>query len=77
MLHQQGLDTTTPSGKAMFQLMGVFAEFERAIVRAELQAAGARSLRAIARGLNERGIRTPRGTSEWKAGSVAQLLARL
>jgi DNA invertase Pin-like site-specific DNA recombinase len=30
-LHQQGLDTTTPAGKAMFQMMGVFAEFERAI----------------------------------------------
>ena len=28
-LHQQGLDTTTPAGKAMFQMMGVFAEFER------------------------------------------------
>ena len=28
-LHQQGIDTTTPSGKAMFQMMGVFAEFER------------------------------------------------
>ena len=23
-LHQQGIDTTTPSGKAMFQMMGVF-----------------------------------------------------
>ena len=33
-LHQQGLDTTTPAGKAMFQMMGVFAEFER--VRAGL-----------------------------------------
>jgi DNA invertase Pin-like site-specific DNA recombinase len=32
-LHQQGLDTTTPAGKAMFQMMGVFAEFERAIIR--------------------------------------------
>jgi len=31
-LHQQGLDTTTPAGKAMFQLMGVFAEFERAMI---------------------------------------------
>jgi DNA invertase Pin-like site-specific DNA recombinase len=30
-LHQQGLDTSTPSGRAMFQMMGVFAEFERAI----------------------------------------------
>jgi Resolvase, N terminal domain len=26
-LHQQGLDTSTPSGRAMFQMMGVFAEF--------------------------------------------------
>ena len=41
-LHQQGIDTTTPGGKAMFQMLGVFAEFERAImqerVRAGLQA---------------------------------------
>jgi hypothetical protein len=43
----------------------------------ELQASGARSLRAIAAGLNERGIRTPRGACEWKAGTVAQLLARM
>jgi hypothetical protein len=32
-LHQQGLDTSTPAGKAMFQMMGVFAEFERAMLR--------------------------------------------
>jgi len=32
-LHQQGLDTSTPSGRAMFQMMGVFAEFERAMIR--------------------------------------------
>jgi DNA invertase Pin-like site-specific DNA recombinase len=25
-LLQRGLDTTTPAGKAMFQMMGVFAE---------------------------------------------------
>jgi DNA invertase Pin-like site-specific DNA recombinase len=31
-LHQQGIDTTTPAGKAMFQMMGVFAEFERAMI---------------------------------------------
>src|SRR3954469_6001031 len=30
-LHQQGIDTTTPAGKAMFQMMGVFAEFERSM----------------------------------------------
>jgi DNA invertase Pin-like site-specific DNA recombinase len=31
-LHQQGLDTGTPAGKAMFQMLGVFAEFERAMI---------------------------------------------
>jgi DNA invertase Pin-like site-specific DNA recombinase len=31
-LHQQGLDTSTPAGKAMFQMMGVFSEFERAMI---------------------------------------------
>lgn len=42
-LHQQGLDTTTPSGKAMFQMMAVFAEFERAILRERVRAGLARA----------------------------------
>jgi DNA invertase Pin-like site-specific DNA recombinase len=37
-LHQQGIDTTTPSGKAMFGMMGVFAEFERAMIRERVNA---------------------------------------
>src|SRR5262245_8767498 len=37
-LHQQGLDTTTPAGKAMFQMMGVFAEFERAMIQERIRA---------------------------------------
>ena len=41
-LHQQGLDTTTPAGKAMFQMMGVFAEFERAIIQERVRAGLAR-----------------------------------
>jgi hypothetical protein len=41
-LHQQGLDTTTPGGKAMFQMMGVFAEFERAIIQERVRAGLAR-----------------------------------
>ena len=32
-LHIQGIDTTTPGGKALFQMMGVFAEFERAMIQ--------------------------------------------
>jgi DNA invertase Pin-like site-specific DNA recombinase len=31
-LHQQGLDTSTPAEKAMFRMMGVFAEFEREMI---------------------------------------------
>ena len=31
-LHQQAIDTTTPSGRAMFQMCGVFAEFERSMI---------------------------------------------
>jgi DNA invertase Pin-like site-specific DNA recombinase len=37
-LRQQGLDTTTPAGKAMFQMMGVFAEFERAMIAERVRA---------------------------------------
>jgi DNA invertase Pin-like site-specific DNA recombinase len=42
-LHQQGLDTSTPSGRAMFQMMGVFAEFERAMIRERVLAGIARA----------------------------------
>jgi hypothetical protein len=31
--HQQRLETTTPSGKATYQMLGVFAEFERAMIQ--------------------------------------------
>ena len=37
-LYQQGLDTTTPAGKAMFQMLGVFAEFERSIIQERVRA---------------------------------------
>jgi len=37
-LHQQGIDTTTPAGKAMFQMCGVFSEFERAMIRERVKA---------------------------------------
>ena len=37
-LHQQAIDTTTPAGKAMFQMCGVFAEFERRILSERVKA---------------------------------------
>ncbi len=42
-LHVQGLDTTTPAGKALFQMLGVFAEFERAMIRERVMAGLARA----------------------------------
>jgi DNA invertase Pin-like site-specific DNA recombinase len=42
-LHQQGIDTTTPAGKAMFQMMEVFAEFERAMIQERVRAGLARA----------------------------------
>ena len=42
-LHQQGLDTSTPSGRAMFGMMGVFAEFERSMIQERVKAGLARA----------------------------------
>ena len=47
-LHQQALDTSTPAGKAMFQMCGVFAEFERAMI-VERVNAGLKRARAAGR----------------------------
>ena len=42
-LHQQAIDTSTPAGRMMFQLLGVFAEFERAIITSRILAGQARA----------------------------------
>ncbi|MBS7544638.1 recombinase family protein [Ancylobacter oerskovii] len=42
-LHQQALDTSTPAGRAMFQMMGVFAEFERSMIQERVKAGLARA----------------------------------
>lgn len=42
-IHQQAIDTTTPAGKAMFAMCGVFAEFERELIRERVNAGIARA----------------------------------
>lgn len=37
-LHQQALDTGTPAGRMLFGMLGVFGEFERAMVRDRVMA---------------------------------------
>lgn len=42
-LHQQAIDTSTPSGRMLFQLLGVFAEFERSMIGSRVRAGQARA----------------------------------
>ena len=83
-LHQQGLDTTTSAGRAMFQMIGVFAEFERSII-AERVKAGMARVKLTGKTKSGRAIGRPRSlTSAQKtevrarkmAGYSCRLLAR-
>jgi DNA invertase Pin-like site-specific DNA recombinase len=51
-LHQQAIDTTTPAGKAMFQMCGIFSEFERSMIRERVKSGLARA--------REKGVRLGR-----------------
>jgi DNA invertase Pin-like site-specific DNA recombinase len=42
-LDRQAVDTTTPAGRALFQMLGVFAEFERSIIVERVNAGIARA----------------------------------
>ena len=42
-IHQQAVDTTTPAGKALFGMLGVFAEFELDMIRERVNAGIARA----------------------------------
>jgi DNA invertase Pin-like site-specific DNA recombinase len=68
-LHQQGLDTATPAGKAMFQMMGVFAEFERSMIQERVRA-GLRRAKAEGKQLGR-----PRIAPELEAQILAALNA--
>jgi DNA invertase Pin-like site-specific DNA recombinase len=65
-LEQQNIDTTTPTGKLLFQITGAFAEFERSMSRQRVEAGLAPIKAMIARG--------EKFTS--KAGSVRRNLGR-
>ena len=82
-LHQQGIDTTTPAGKAMFQMCGVFAEFERSIIRERINAGLARA-RANGKRLGrprvdesvEEGIRQALDRRDKGIGKIAREMGR-
>ena len=56
-LHQQGIDTGTPAGRATFQMMGVFPEFERAMI-VERVKAGLSRARSQGKRLGRRPVST-------------------
>jgi DNA invertase Pin-like site-specific DNA recombinase len=51
-IHQSGLDTSTPSGKMMFQMIGVFAEFERTMISERVKLGLARTDKKLGRPTN-------------------------
>ena len=69
-----GIDTTTPAGKAMFQMCGVFAEFERAMIRERVKAGLERARaqgKTLGRDDRER-RRSSRGRSALHAGRARE-----
>src|SRR6516225_7938303 len=48
-IHTQSVDTTTPAGRAMFGMLGIFSEFEREMIVARVKAGIARAQDAIER----------------------------
>jgi DNA invertase Pin-like site-specific DNA recombinase len=54
-IHQQNLDTTTPAGRAMFQMLGVFAEFERSMIQTRVKS-GMAKMKAEGRKPGPKGI---------------------
>ena len=51
-IHQSGLDTSTPSGKMMFQMIGVFSEFERTMISERVKLGMQRTDKKIGRPTN-------------------------
>ncbi len=65
-IHTQAIDTTTPAGRAMFQMLGVFSEFEREMIAARVNAGLARVKEKFDRGEKH----------ESKAGNVVTRFGR-
>ena len=82
-IHQQGLDTTTASGRAMFGMLGVFSEFERAMIQARVKAGLERAkqeqmagkVRRDARGRRLKAIGRPPRVSSATEAAIRERLA--
>lgn len=63
-VHRQAIDTRTPSGRAMFQMLGVFAEFARAMIQERVRAGMARA--------REKGTRSGRPIGRRRTSPVVE-----
>jgi len=81
-IHTQALDTTTPSGRAMFGMLAVFSEFEREMISDRVKAGMARIKGDLARdgkfvskksGIVRTGIGRPAPAQEKLAAARAEL----
>ena len=75
-LHKQALDTTTSNGRAMFQMLGVFGEFEREMIRDRVKAGMARAKAQTAqerRAAGKKAIGRPRNEDAALAAKVRVL----
>jgi DNA invertase Pin-like site-specific DNA recombinase len=75
-LHQQAIDTTTPSGRAMFQMCGVFAEFERSMIVERVNAGLARAMHCCRVKSGPRWHRHQRRSVERNSAFASQLFVR-
>jgi DNA invertase Pin-like site-specific DNA recombinase len=73
-LHKQGMDTTTPGGRMLFQMCGVFAEFERAMISERVRA-GLERVRANGPAKGKKAIGRPLNTDPALAERVQQMRA--
>ena len=73
-LHRQGMDTTTPGGRMLFQMCGVFAEFERAMISERVRA-GLERVRASGPAKGKKAIGRPLNTDPALAERVKQMRA--
>jgi DNA invertase Pin-like site-specific DNA recombinase len=73
-LHQQALDTSTPSGKAMFQMCGVFAQFERAMIVERVNAGLARArAKGVTLGRPKTAAKVEQRIRDWAATGMGKL----
>jgi DNA invertase Pin-like site-specific DNA recombinase len=70
---QQGLDTTTPAGRAMFGMLGVFSEFERSMIVSRVKAGMERAKDSPRKGA--KAIGRPKTSKATEAAIRARLAA--